>query len=189
MRTRLESALGQLAWTLLLVCLAQCAWAQREGEGLEVRASAQALQAAAPGDIVSLSFRVTNATGQEEVLLESLQLPADWQAITPVASFHLGPQEEATRLVAFQVPRGSAAGPYEVSYGVHSQRDYSLQATATLTLAILPVTKLALLVEEKPDCGPCRGVLPGPAEAPESEQSAPPGQAGGSQLRRSTPPS
>lgn len=136
---------------LLLLCIPGMGLAQGKGQGVEVRAVSPKLQDAAPGYILSLSFLVTNRSDGEEEFVEALQLPPGWQAITPAGSFRLRPGEATTRLVAFQVPRGAPAGRYEVTYGVRSQRDYAIQDADTVTVAVLPVTKLALLLEEKPE--------------------------------------
>lgn len=134
---------------LLLLCIPGMGPAQGKGQGVEVRAVSPKLQDAAPGHILTLSFLVSNRTDGEEEFLESLQLPEGWQVIVPAGSFRLRPSEATTRLMAFQVPRGVVAGHYEVTYGVRSQRDYAIQDADTVAVAVLPVTKLALLVEEK----------------------------------------
>ncbi len=134
---------------LLLLCFPAASLAQ--GQGVEARAVSPKLQEVVPGGILSLSFLVTNHTKGEEEFTESLQLPEGWQAIIPGASFRLRASEATTRLMAFQVPQGAVAGRYDVTYGVRSQRDYAIQDADTVTVAVLPVTKLALLVEEKPE--------------------------------------
>ena len=136
---------------LLLLCLPAASFAQGKGQGVEVRTVSPKLQEAVPGGILSVSFLVTNRTDGEEEFIESLQLPEGWQAIIPPGSFRLRASEATTRLVAFQVPRGEPAGRREVAYGVRSQRDYAIQDVDTVTVVVLPVTKLALLLEDKPE--------------------------------------
>ncbi len=126
-------------------------WAQGKGHGVEVVAVSPGLLDAQPGDILSLSFRVANKTDREEHFIEALDLPPGWQGIVPTASFPLGPQEAQARIVAFAVARDAPAAQYEVSYSVQSQRDYAIQDTASVAVRVLPVGKLALLEEQKPD--------------------------------------
>lgn len=141
-----------LIWSLLgVMCIQGLSLAQGKGQGVEVRALSPKLQDASPGQIVSLSFLVTNRSEQEEEFIESLRLPEGWRAVIPTGSLRLRPGEATTRLMAFQVPQGTPAGRYEITYGVRSQRDYAIQDADTVTIAVLPVTKLALLLEDKPE--------------------------------------
>ncbi|OFX15319.1 MAG: hypothetical protein A2Z18_08080 [Armatimonadetes bacterium RBG_16_58_9] len=105
-----------------------------------------------PGNIVAASFLITNKTDREEEFSEALSLPANWQAVNPPTTFlTLVPQEQRVRIIAFLVPAGTAAATYDVTYSVRSQRDYGIQDTDTVQVAILPVSKNVLVVEEKPD--------------------------------------
>ena len=126
------------------------AFAQGKGHGVEVRAVSPLLEDTTPGRIVSSSFVVTNYSGQEQELRESLQLPEGWNALTPTNTFVLRDAESTTRLVAFQVPRKARAGPHDITYGVQALRDYAIEDAETVTVAVLPLTKLQLLIDEKP---------------------------------------
>lgn len=104
-----------------------------------------------PGQIISASFSVRSATDQSEEFVESLALPDDWQAVIQPTSFVLDPQETVVRLAAFLVPGNASSGSYQITYSVRSRRDYAIQDSGAITAVVLPVTKLELLVEEKPD--------------------------------------
>jgi hypothetical protein len=141
-------------WALcgvILLALPVGVLAQGKGHGVEVRAVSPKFVDADPGGIVSLSFRVASKTDREEEFIESLKLPVGWQLIIPEARFTLGPSEAEIRLAAVAVPRNTPAGKYEISYSVQSQRDYGIQDADTVTVSVLPVSELALLLEEKPD--------------------------------------
>jgi hypothetical protein len=116
-----------------------------------VRAVGAGLLQSLPGQIISLSFQVANRTDRDQELLESLQLPADWQAIIPAAVFTLAPQELQVRIIAFSVPASAAAGRYEITYSVRSRSDYGIQDADTAAVIVLPLSKLSILPEEKPD--------------------------------------
>ena len=124
--------------------------AQAKGYGVEVRAVSPELQEARPGGIVSISLRVTNRTDGEEEFLESLRLPPNWRSLIPELGFVLPASGATTRIVAFQVPVGAAAGRYEISYSVRSQRDYAIHDEDTVEVNVLAVAKLALILESKP---------------------------------------
>jgi hypothetical protein len=136
---------------VFLLFLSAAAHSQGKGRGVEVRAASPKLVDTEPGRIISASFLVTNKTDREEEFTESLRLPSDWQAILPQAVFTLRPSEAQARLVAFAIPSGAPAGSYEVAYTARSQRDYDIQDADTVTIVVLPISKLALLVEESPD--------------------------------------
>lgn len=145
--TNRAAALGLLLWALV----PGWAHAQGKGHGVEARAVSPALTEIAPGGIVTLSFRVTSRTDQEEEFLESLSLPQGWQPITPASSFVLARAISQVRLIAFAVPRSAPAASYTVTYAVRSQRDYAIQDADSVTVSVLPAGKLDLLLEEKPD--------------------------------------
>jgi len=125
--------------------------AQGKGQGVEVRLVSPRLQDTEPGRILSFSFHITNYSGAQQEFQERLELPDGWQAIIPLATFVLRDGESITRLVALQVPPDARAGRYDVTYGVRGLRDYGLQDADTASVAVLPVTKLALLIEDKPE--------------------------------------
>lgn len=130
--------------------LAQAGLAQ-QGNQVEVRAISAPLQEAAPGAILSCSFRVTNRVGQEEQFVERLQTPEGWPSLVPEAVFTLRDGAATTRVIAFQVSPNAMAGRYSASYSVRSQRDYALQDFDTIEVVVLPTAKLALVLESKPD--------------------------------------
>ena len=134
----------------LLILSSVLAWGQK-GNGVEVRAISPPQQDTEPGRVLSLSFLVTNTAQSDEELVETLQLPTDWQTIIPASSFILRPAEETSRVFALRIPMNTGAGPYQVTYSVRSQRDYAIQDAATVSIVVLPVSNLLLLVEEKPD--------------------------------------
>ena len=130
----------------LLACIAflpVALFAQGKGNGVEVRAVSATLVETEPGRIVSTSFLVTSKTDQEEGFIESLSLPADWQAIGPMISITIPPQEKQVRIVAFLTPANTSAGSYEITYSVRSQRDYGIQDSETIEVRVLQVSKLA----------------------------------------------
>lgn len=146
-----------IAYILLLVFYFFCFFipvtviAQGKGNKVEVRSISPKLQESPPGSILSMSFIVTNRSDKDELFIERLQLPEGWQAVIPSGNFTLRPSESATRIIAFQIPRNQPAGRYEITYGVQSQRDYAIQDSDTVAVVVLPVTKLALLTEDKPE--------------------------------------
>ena len=126
-------------------------YAQGKGFGVEVRSVSPKMQDALPGRILSISYLVTNNTDSEEEFIENLQLPTGWQAIVPMSSFILQAGDTTTRIIVFQVPLNAQVGRYEIAYKVQSQRDYAIQDTDTVTVVVLPLVKISLLMEEKPE--------------------------------------
>jgi hypothetical protein len=136
----------------LLLLLFSSSFAEIKGNGVEVRASSQKLEETKPGGIVTTSFLVSNYTGSEEEFLEELMLPAGWQKIVSQDfPLKLKPQEQQISVVAFLVPLTSPAGRYQISYSLKSQRDYSIADGDTISVVVLPVEKLELLVEDRPE--------------------------------------
>ncbi len=95
--------------------LAAFGQAPGRGNGVEVRTLTPGPLDTAGGRILTISVEVTNRTANTEELVEALDLPAGWQPIMPSGSFTLRAGEATTRIKAFQVPRGAAAGRYDVT--------------------------------------------------------------------------
>ncbi len=140
-----------LAVILGLAAASAAAWADGKGHGVEVLLVSPKLVEAQPGQVVSLSLRVTNTTEAAEGLIESLRLPKGWQSITPVAVLSLAPREAQVQLVAVTVPRAAGPGRYDLGYAVRDQRDYGIQDEDSTTVAVASLSRLSLLLEAKPD--------------------------------------
>jgi hypothetical protein len=135
-----------------LLLLFSSSFAEIKGKGVEVRANFQKLEETEPGRIVSTSFLVSNHTEGEEEFLEELILPVGWHSIVSRDfPLKLKPREQQICVVAFLVPLASPAGRYQISYSLRSQRDYSIADKDTISVLVLPVGKLELLAEDKPE--------------------------------------
>jgi len=123
-----------------------------KGHGVGVRLTSPKLAEIEPGKIITGSFLVSNNTDREEVFFEELKLPLGWQVIAPQGiPFKLEDREQEVRIVAFSVPVTSPAGSYQVTYSVRSQRDYGITDSDTFSIVVLPVLKLQIVVEDKPE--------------------------------------
>jgi hypothetical protein len=116
-----------------------------------VRAVSGGVLEAGPGQIASLSFRVASSSSGDVEFIESLSLPKDWQPIIPLGVFTLRPAEVQSRIIAFAIPTSAAAGRYEISYSVRGQSDYGIQDVETVAVTVAPLSKLAIMPEEKPE--------------------------------------
>jgi len=125
--------------------------AEVKGHGVEVRLTTPKLAEIEPGKIVTRSFIVSNNTEFEEEFFEELKLPPEWQVIIPLIPFKLKAKEQQVRIVAFLVPITFAAGRYEITYSVRSQRDYGITDSDAFSVVVLPLIKLETLVEDKPE--------------------------------------
>jgi len=127
------------------------ALAQGKGQGLEVRVISPEFREVTPGQVFSFSVQVGQTTGRSEVVEESLLLPEGWQAVVPPMPFTLPSDEQVVRILAVLAPANAPAGRYQIGYTARSQRDYALQDQAVIAVQVLPVRKLAFVIEEKPD--------------------------------------
>ena len=126
--------------------------AQDKGHGVEVRSTSPELLEIEPGKIVSVSFLVSNQTWDEEEFYGKLTLPAGWQEIvSDQLPFRLEAGEERVRVFAFLVPRTSPAGRHSIGYSVRSQREYAVTDEDTLSVVVVPVVKLEIMVDDKPE--------------------------------------
>jgi len=127
-------------------------FAQRQGKGygVEVRLISPKLVEIEPGKIVTTTFQITNKTDREEDFFEHLNLPPDWQMITPLTPFKIRPQQRQVKIIAFSVSAASTGGRYELIYSVKSQRDYAIADSDTFAVVVLSKTKIEMHLEDQP---------------------------------------
>lgn len=102
------------------------------------------------GKIVTASFQISNKTDREEEFFDYLNLPAGWQLVTPSLPLKLRPRESQVKILAFSVPASTPGSRYDLYYSLRSQRDYSISDSDAFSVVVLPVTRLELLIEDKP---------------------------------------
>ncbi|RPJ00919.1 MAG: hypothetical protein EHM36_14050, partial [Deltaproteobacteria bacterium] len=123
-----------------------------KGRGVEVRLTTPRLVEVEPGKIVTGSALVVNQSVQDEDFLEELNLPSGWNLVTPLsAPFHLKSNQRQVRIFAFQVPFTAAAMGYPLTYSVRSQPDYAITNRNDFSVVVLPVVKLQMQIEDKPE--------------------------------------
>ena len=141
-----------ISFFCFLPLLFSLSFAEDRGHGVEVRSTSSQLLEIESGRIVTGSFLISNNTEGEEEFIEKLKLPAGWQEIiSDEPLLKLKPDEQKVRVVAFLVPHTSSAGRYQIRYSVRSQSDYSIVGSDSISVVVLPVIKLQILVEEKPE--------------------------------------
>ncbi len=143
-------AIALLLTGLLVIQPQHVAWAQVKGNGVQVRAAVAGPVEANSGQSISLSFAVTNSSSQSEDYEETLTLPPGWIAINPVANFTLEPQSTQAAIFAVLVPAGTAAGAYELSYSVQSQRDPAIRDIETVIVNVLLLSRLKIMTDSNP---------------------------------------
>ncbi|MBI5099042.1 MAG: hypothetical protein HZB30_07350 [Nitrospirae bacterium] len=123
-----------------------------KGHGVEVRLTSPKISDIEPGRIVTGSFLVSHSSEDEEVFSEELNLPADWQILVPDGNpFTLSAKGREVKVIAFSVPVTAPAGIYTVTYSIRSRRDYGITDNDSFSVVVLPVLKLQVIIEDKPD--------------------------------------
>lgn len=140
---------------IVLVCilpvLCSQARAESEGHSVEVRSTSPKLLETEPGKIITASFLVASRAEDEEEFFEELVLPSGWwKVVSDDPSFSLEAEEPEVRVLAFMVPSSAAAGRYQIRYSVKSQEDYAVLDDDSLFVVVLPVVKLEILIDSKP---------------------------------------
>jgi len=88
----------------------QMAQAQGKGHGVESRLISPKIVEVEPGKIVTATFQIINHTDREEELFQQLNLPSEWQLITPLTPFRIKPLERQVKIIAFSVSTASPEG-------------------------------------------------------------------------------
>lgn len=119
--------------------------------GVQVRLSGQELFEAAPQNVVTTTFAVTNTSREELEFMPRVVLPERWKLITPSLPFRIGPGGTEIRLVSFFVPQTALARKYKIIYRVNSVKYPSISDFATIYVAVLSVTKLQAQLLHAPE--------------------------------------
>ncbi len=137
---------------LLLACLFVPLLSFAKTDGVEVRLTSAKGVDVEPGKVVSASFVVTNHSDQNDDFTEELIVPEGWTKIAPVGlPFELPAGGSAVRLVAFAVPPDAPADRREIRYVVRGRLNPGFIDGDTFSVVVLPVSKLELALEEKPE--------------------------------------
>jgi hypothetical protein len=141
--------------TLILLVLfsafSSLATAQDLNGAVDVSAGSPRLVQTDPGSIVTISFLISDRSGEEEEFREELMLPPGWQeAVADEPVLALKPGESQVRVFAFLVPPSAQAGTYRIYYHLGSQEDPGAAATDSVMVEVLPVTELTLSILDKP---------------------------------------
>jgi hypothetical protein len=143
----------------LFLLFSSPAIAQQSDSAVEVSVSSPRLVQTDPGNVITVSFLISDRSGEEEEFSEELTLPPGWQeAVTEKSVLTLKPQEPQVRVFAFLVPPSARAGCYRICYQLRSPEDQMAVASDSLTVEVLPMTELRLSVVDRP-----RTVLAGEA--------------------------
>lgn len=134
----------------LLTCSALLS-AETEDDSLILRYTGSRELAVPPQTRITLSFFIENKTETEFTLAPVLQAPDKWQLITGMDPVHLEPGKSDIFLSTFYVPRGIAAGSYQLTFTVADEKDSEFVRTETIAVTVLPVQKISFKVLESPD--------------------------------------
>lgn len=107
---------------LAIIGLGLCAAARVEAQSARVERRGPAEIATAPGQAVTIPFRVTLTGAAPAVVPGDAALPAGWSA-TGGAARELAPGEAELRLLGVRVPAAAAAGRYLVRYAAGGGAD------------------------------------------------------------------
>lgn len=90
-----------------------------------------------PGEVLSVSFKVTNKTDRLTEFSEALVLPDGWNSELPLGAFHLPGKVEQSRYAAFKCPAYQPAGTYRVEYLVSNNRNPDQQSSTYCLVTIV----------------------------------------------------
>ncbi len=124
---------------------------QAEEQSIQVIPTGPELIETEPRQVLTTSFRVTNAATEKREFIGSVKLPEGWQLITQEFPFELSPDESDVMLVSFFIPQGVLAGSYEIRYTVKDQKVPFISDWCSITVEVLPVTGLELKLLEAPE--------------------------------------
>jgi diguanylate cyclase (GGDEF)-like protein len=126
--------------------------AKDESLGVAVKVISPKLVETEPGKIITGSFSVYSNLPTEENFIEEINIPEGWQSIiSHELPFKLMGKEKQVRIFAFLVPANYPAGRYQIKYTIRSQRYYGITDSTSFSVEVLPVAKLEILIEDKPE--------------------------------------
>ncbi|MFO7577196.1 MAG: carboxypeptidase regulatory-like domain-containing protein [Pelovirga sp.] len=111
---------------------------------LEVLLLTPQLQEIVAGEILTLSFRVTNRSDTAADFHDTILLPPGWRLVMPLFAFPLAAGEQVNRFAVVQAGRAAPAGAVTLEYRVRSLRDHAVRAQAAVQLFLPPNHDLQL---------------------------------------------
>ena len=118
---------------------------------LEIRPADRESIASEPRQVVTTAFRLRNLSAVPVEVETRLELPPDWQAVTPAMPIDLSPAESTTRLVSFTIPEGAPAGEHVVRFSARDRLRPAEHAAAAVHVRVLAAHRLNLGVLDAPD--------------------------------------
>ncbi len=119
---------------------------------VEIRLSTSTLIESLPGKTISGNYLVINNTEREEEFYEEIRLPEGWSlAIQEDAFFSIEAGEKEIRVFGIFIPVNTPPGLNEITISVSSRKDPSIKDEKTFIISVLPLYKINLSIEERPD--------------------------------------
>ncbi len=134
-------------WGLALLGTLLALTAPVQAGEVRVRGASQVVEVA-PGRAGSASARLTNASDGAVEVVERLELPAGWRALTAPGALTLQGGEVRTQLVGFSVPGDAPAALYEIRYNVVDAAPGD--DDAVFRVRVLPVRGVTLTSMDEP---------------------------------------
>lgn len=111
---------------------------------VEVQLSGNDVLNTNPGNMVTLSFRVTNLDSERRKFVPEMELPAGWREIVPELPFSLDPNSSDLRFLTIFVPGSAIAQPYSIRYRVEPKGLISGSDQDEVTVLVNEVTDVSL---------------------------------------------
>ena len=104
----------------------------------------------APGDVMTLAFRVELSGSGLATLTPRFDMPAGWRSLRPQSEMTVRPENPVVRLVSIHVPDLFLAGSYDVTFSVSAPGQTELSASETVSVSVDTQYGLSMHMESTP---------------------------------------
>ncbi|EKD83086.1 MAG: hypothetical protein ACD_39C00896G0003, partial [uncultured bacterium] len=102
-----------------------------------------------PGQIINLSFLITNKSSEDEEFVGVIGLPEGFNTLLSPEMISLRPFQSQISIVSLRVSRSAPAGKHAISFSVSGKSGQKTVLMGTVT--VVSIAKLTMHAEEKPE--------------------------------------
>lgn len=122
----------------------------RQEQAIKIEASSGARVETVPGRLITLSFKVTNASSSIKRFESSLVPPSGWRRLSRDFPFEIAAGASDVRLVSVSIPAEAKAGEYPLRFTVRNAANKADASEITMNVVIATVSEHELRLLDSP---------------------------------------
>ncbi|MBN2533838.1 MAG: hypothetical protein JXB88_13160 [Spirochaetales bacterium] len=120
-------------------------------QSIEIVPKSQSFIESFPGEKVIVAFLVKNKSFSKSSFISELQLPYEWNIVTPDIPFELDENQGEVRILSFTIPGNALPGTHTLTYIVKGISDASLFGSYSFQIKVLPGINIDVSIIKSPE--------------------------------------